>query len=68
MYSEELKKLESRVDDLIDVCDRLKRENTQLRAGDGGLRDEHERLRRKTEQARTRIQSMIERLKALERA
>lgn len=68
MYSEELKKLESRVDDLIDACERLKRENTQLRSGDGDLREEHERLRRKTEQARTRIQSMIERLKALERA
>lgn len=68
MHSEELKKLETRVDDLIDVCERLKRENSKLRTGDGDLREEHERLRHKTEQARTRIKSMIERLKALERS
>ncbi len=68
MHSEELKKLETRVDDLIDVCERLKRENSKLRGGDGDLREEHERLRHKTEQARTRIKSMIERLKALERS
>lgn len=68
MYSEELKKLETRVDDLIDACERLRKENSRLRSGDDDIRDEHERLRRKTEQARTRIKSMIERLKALERS
>lgn len=68
MYQEELRKLESRIDDLIDVCERLKQENGSLRNGQGGLKDEHDRLLERTRQARTRIKSMIERLKALERS
>jgi cell division protein ZapB len=68
LYNEELRKLESRIDDLIDACERLKQENGSLRDGQGGLKEEHDRLLEKTKQARTRIKSMIERLKALERS
>jgi cell division protein ZapB len=60
MDNENLKKLENRVDDLIGTCRQLKQDNRVIK-------DEHARLIEKTQIARTRIESMIGRLKALER-
>jgi len=60
MDNENLKKLESRVDDLIGACRQLKKDYHVIK-------DEHARLIEKTQIARTRIESMIGRLKALER-
>lgn len=68
MDNEDLKNLEQRVDQLIGACDRLKRENLDLKNNQGDLADEHAELTRKTKQARERIQSMIDRLKTLERS
>lgn len=68
MDSEDLKNLEQRIDQLIGACDRLKQENNDLKSSQGGLAEEHAELTRKTKQARERIQSMIERLKTLERS
>lgn len=67
MDNENLKKLESRIDDLIDTCRQLRKENHSVRAQHGQLNDEHTRLIEKTQVARTRIEAMIGRLKALER-
>lgn len=63
----DLDKLEQRVDDLINVCRRLKGENHTLRAAEGELTSAHRRLSEKMQLARTRIEAMIGRLKALER-
>jgi cell division protein ZapB len=60
MDNENLKKLESRVDDLIGTCRQLKKDKRVIQ-------DEHAKLVEKTQIARTRIESMIGRLKALER-
>ncbi len=60
MNNENLKKLENRVDDLIGTCRQLKKDNHTIK-------DEHAKLIEKTQIARTRIESMIGRLKALER-
>ena len=59
MKNETMKKLENRVDDLIGTCRQLKKDNQSVK-------DEHARLIEKTQVARTRIESMIGRLKALE--
>lgn len=67
MESDELKQLESRVDQLIEACQRLQSENHALRAEQGSLSAEHARLIEKTRVARARIETMIGRLKALER-
>lgn len=67
MNNESLKQLESRIDDLIDTCRRLRTENHSVKAQHGQLSDEHARLIEKTQVARTRIEAMIGRLKALER-
>ena len=60
MDNDNLKKLENRVDDLIGTCRQLKEDNRVIK-------DEHAKLIEKTQIARTRIESMIGRLKALER-
>ena len=62
----DLKKLETRVDELIDAVERLQQENRSLRDNQNSLLAERDRLIEKTQQARTRVEAMIERLKALE--
>ena len=68
MESPDIKNLESRIDDLIDVCQRLKNENQSLKSDHGNLNERHLRLVEKTRIARTRVETMINRLKTLERS
>jgi cell division protein ZapB len=65
--SDEIKMLEGRIDQLIDFCQQLKEENSILRSENQGLADERAQLIEKTKLARARIETMIGRLKALER-
>lgn len=62
----DLKKLESRVDDLIKAVERLQQENKTLRDSQTNLMSERNQLVEKTELARTRVEAMIEKLKAME--
>lgn len=62
----DLNKLEQRVDDLIRTVSRLQDENRSLREHQADLMAERARLVEKTELARTRVESMISRLKAME--
>jgi len=62
----DLKKLETRVDELIDAVERLQQENRSLRDSQNNLLAERDQLIEKTRQARTRVEAMIQRLKALE--
>ena len=62
----DLKKLETRVDDLIKAVERLQQENKTLRDSQTHLMTERTQLIEKTELARTRVESMIERLRAME--
>ena len=66
MEESDLKKLEQRVDELIGAVDRLKSENKSLRENKTSLEAERNQLMQKTELARTRVESMINRLKAME--
>lgn len=68
MPKEDLENLEKRVDDLIQACETLKLEKNSLRSENGKLTDEHGKLLEKTRVARERIETMIGRLKALERS
>lgn len=68
MDNDNLTKLEQRIDELINACRRLSEENHTLKSGQQNLSEEHARLVEKTQVARSRIESMIGRLKALERA
>ncbi|HSD97082.1 MAG TPA: TIGR02449 family protein [Sulfuricaulis sp.] len=66
--STDLKILESRIDELIETCRRLKSENQSLKSEQNSLNEQHARLMEKTRVARARIETMIDRLKALERS
>jgi len=62
----DLAALEGRVDQLIRTVEQLKTENSALRSQQDNLINERAVLIDKTEQARTRIESMISRLRAME--
>ncbi|MGB5210119.1 MAG: TIGR02449 family protein [Gammaproteobacteria bacterium] len=62
----ELKRLESRLDELVGVCDHLKEENRSLRQRQDSLTSERATLLQKNEQVRARVEAMIGRLKAME--
>lgn len=58
--------LEARVDDLIRLLESMQQENEALRQQQSLLSAERATLIEKTEQARSRVEGMIARLKALE--
>jgi len=60
------KNLESRVDEFIELCDEYKRHNRSLQARESLLVEERANLMRKNDMARTKVEAMISRLKALE--
>lgn len=66
MESQQLKQLENKLDELIQLCGRLDRENRALKAESSSWHHEREQLLRKTELARGKVDAMITRLKALE--
>ena len=63
----EIRKLESRIEELIRVCDRLKDENETLRSQQETLSTERSQLIEKNEMVRARVEAMITRLRAMER-
>ena len=58
--------LARQIEDLIGLCERLQTENESLKHQQATLSSERARLIEKNEQARTRIEAMISRLKAME--
>lgn len=59
-------KLEQRIDELIGLCDRLKKENSLLKNRQEVLVEERAHLIEKNELARSKVESMLIRLKAME--
>lgn len=66
MSAEQFRALEHQVDQLIYRCHQLEQENRSLRSQENTWRKERTRLIEKNELARTRVEAMIHRLKALE--
>ncbi|MES9844392.1 MAG: TIGR02449 family protein [Candidatus Sedimenticola sp. PURPLELP] len=66
VMDQDLKRLEVRVDDLIHTVTLLKEENKALRVKQESLMAERAELVEKTELAKSRVESMITRLKSLE--
>jgi len=67
VLDEELKRLEQRVDDLISTCRRLQEENQSLRTNRDQLLEERTTFSEKNRLARSRLESIIVRLRALEK-
>ncbi|MBK6287785.1 MAG: TIGR02449 family protein [Gammaproteobacteria bacterium] len=66
MEMQQLKLLEQRVEDLIRLCARLDQEIRALKSSERQLRDERAQLLRKNEDARSKVEAMIGRLRSLE--
>lgn len=66
MADTEISKLEQRVDELIALVDQLSNENNLMRERQNILVEERARLIEKAELARSRVESMLVRLKAME--
>ena len=62
-----LRQLEQKVDDLIGVCRRLKEENDSLRERRDSLIEEKSKLAEKNRMARSRLETIVNRLKALDK-
>ncbi len=65
---DDLNALENRVDELLTLCRRLHDENRSLRTSQEQLVTERANLVAKNEQARSRVEAMIIRLKSLEQS
>jgi len=63
---EEITAVEQNVDRLISFCKRLQEENLALRNRENNLLKERSQLLEKNEMARSRVESMISRLKAMD--
>ncbi len=66
MAESELKKLETRIDEMLHACARLREENASLRKQQRALMAERAKLLEKTTLSQTRVETMIQRLKLLE--
>ena len=64
----EMKRLEKRLEDLIQTVNHIKEENRALRQRQETLTSERASLLQKNEQVRARVEAMIGRLKAMEQA
>jgi len=63
---DEVRALADRVDQLLALCIRLGEENRSLKVSQEALAAERANLLAKNEQARSRVEAMIARLKSLE--
>jgi len=62
----ELNEVSGSIDRLLELCQRLAEENRSLRQSQEQLSAERSNLLAKNEQARSRVEAMIARLRALE--
>jgi cell division protein ZapB len=62
----EIKDLEAKIDELIQLCDELEKKHALVQADRESLMSERTRLLEKNEMARNKVEAMIMRLKALE--
>lgn len=65
-FEDELKRLEKRLDELVQICKKLQTENQSLKQRQDSIAEERANLIQKNEQVRARVEAMIGRLKAME--
>ena len=65
-FENDLKRLEERLDDLVEICNRLQTENKSLKEKQETLSHERASMVQKNEQDRARVEAMHVRLKSME--
>lgn len=68
MNNKPLNSIETKIDELIRLCDQLNDENRLLKNKEEGWLNERSSLIEKNEQAKLKVEAMISRLKALEQS
>lgn len=63
---EQLRQLESRLEELITISSRLRQENEALHEREGKLMEERAQLLKKNDVAKAKVEAIITRLKSLE--
>jgi cell division protein ZapB len=66
MAENQLKVLEQKIDELIELCNDLNRENQMLKTDSAGWHQERQNLIDKNELARTKVEAMIDRLRTMD--
>ena len=66
MAENQLKALEQKIDELIELCNDLNRENQMLKTDSADWHQERQNLIDKNELARTKVEAMIDRLRTMD--
>ena len=66
MSDNSFESLTEKVDDLIDLCAEMKRENQMLKADANSWQSERRKLIEKNQAAKSRLESILVRLKAMD--
>ena len=66
LIDQELGQLEEKVDALLDIIDRLRKENQSLRAQQGTHAQERAGMLERHDEVRNRVEAIVTRLKSLE--
>lgn len=67
-FRQELKRLEERLQEVLDLCTRLQDENRSLRENQEQLASEKANLLQRNDQVKTRVEGILTRLKSLEQS
>ena len=68
MSEDRFRSLSEKVDDLIGLCADMKRENQILKAGENSWRQERKQLINKNKDAKSKLESILVRLKAMDQS
>ena len=66
MTEDSFQSLNSKVDDLIELCAEMKRENQMLKANESNWQSERKQLIERTQEAKSKLESILVRLKAMD--
>ena len=68
MTEDSFQSLNSKVDDLINLCAQMKRENQMLKASESSLQAERNQLLERNKEAKSKLESVLVRLKAMDQS
>ena len=68
MSEDSFESLSEKVDNLIDICAEMKRENQALKANEGSWQSERKQLMDKNNVAKSKLASILNRLKAMDQS
>lgn len=66
MSEDSFQSLNEKVDDLIELCAEMKRENQALKANESNWHSERQQLLERNKEAKSKLESILVRLKAMD--